>query len=143
VDETGLGKPICDQLRHDGVAITPVVFRYRSRIGKPTKADFIEHLRLLLDRHELTLLRDLTQRAELESFTSHTTPSGNIVYEAPSGQHDDTVMALTLACFYMELSARPKAEKPSRALTLSEQYIKAGLDKYDQPMEIDFLDYVH
>jgi len=47
--------------------------------------------------------------AELRAFTMERLPSGNFRYAAPSGMHDDCVMALALA-WYARRSAAPIAQ---------------------------------
>lgn len=94
LDSTGAGDPIYDDLRRDQriSAITPVKFT------NTTKADIIQGLQLNIETGRIripgkfeTLINEL-KRYEFE-FTTH----GNIRYNAPSGYHDDCVIALALA----------------------------------------------
>jgi len=62
-----------------------------------SKADAVEALALEMEKGRVTLLDDPTQKAELKAFTSERTPNGATRYAAPSGMHDDTVMATLIA----------------------------------------------
>jgi hypothetical protein len=62
-----------------------------------SKAAMVQALGLAIERGALTLLDDAVQTAELLAYESKPLPSGLLRYGAPSGQHDDTVIALGLA----------------------------------------------
>ena len=62
-----------------------------------TKTNIIQALELACEREEIKLLDNEIQTGELMSYQSEKLPSGLIRYGAPSGMHDDTVMALALA----------------------------------------------
>lgn len=62
-----------------------------------TKQRMIEDLVLAFEQEQLQILDDPTQLAELQAFKSDRTSSGLMKYGAPSGVHDDLVMALALA----------------------------------------------
>ena len=62
-----------------------------------TKAVAIEALALAFERRELRIPDDPVLINELLAFEGNRLPSGMVRYEAPSGGHDDFVMALALA----------------------------------------------
>jgi phage FluMu gp28-like protein len=62
-----------------------------------SKAALVQSLGLAIERGDLTLLDDPVQTSELLGYEASVLPSGMIRYGAPSGQHDDTVIALGLA----------------------------------------------
>jgi hypothetical protein len=100
VDSTGVGEPVFEALRREGVRAEPYPFTARS------KAALIDHLALLLERREIVLPRpELWPDGidELESFEYAVTETGHVKSSAPAGQHDDCVAALALAAFH----ARP------------------------------------
>lgn len=93
VERNSIGGPVIDALKAEGVRITD-----EFATTAISKAQIIENLALALQRGEVTLLDDPVQRAELEAYeriiSDHT---GRGRYSAPTGLHDDTVMALALA----------------------------------------------
>jgi hypothetical protein len=62
-----------------------------------SKAAMVQALGLGIERGDLTLLDDAVQTGELLAYEAKVLPSGMLRYGAPSGQHDDTVIALGLA----------------------------------------------
>ena len=72
-------------------AILPFTTSYAS------KTTLIEALRLALEERGLKLLPDPAQRHELEIFTRRRSSTGAWQLSAPSGEHDDCVIALALA----------------------------------------------
>jgi len=93
VDATGLGSPIVDDLRRVGLNVEPV------SLTSESKADIIENLMVLLDQGAIRIPNDAGLIGELRAFTFETLPSGRDRYEAPSGKHDDQVIALALAAW--------------------------------------------
>lgn len=94
VDSTGPGEPVYEALRKAGVSAKAYTFTQRS------KGALIDGLAIRLEKHELTLPRpELCPELidELEAFEFSVTDSGNVRTSAPSGQHDDCVIALALA----------------------------------------------
>lgn len=100
-ERNSMGGPVVERLQRG----------YARLLGKPrpplpvygwdntnaTKAAAIEKLALAIERGELTLLEHQVQQAELLAFESTSTASGMVRYAAPTGMHDDTVIALALA----------------------------------------------
>ena len=62
-----------------------------------SKRQGLDRLILAFERHEVALLRDDALVHELLAYSAKTLPSGLVQYGAPSGGHDDLVMALMLA----------------------------------------------
>ena len=96
VDSTGVGEPIYENLRKAGLRARPYSFTSKS------KADLVNNLSLLLEKRKLTLPRyELCPMLidELEAFEYSVTESGTVHTGAPSGQHDDMVVALALAAW--------------------------------------------
>jgi hypothetical protein len=96
VDSTGLGEPIFETLMGAGCNVEPYPLTQRS------KAALINNLAQMLERRLLTLPRpELWPEGieELESYEYSVTDSGNVTMSAPSGIHDDCVIALALAAW--------------------------------------------
>jgi hypothetical protein len=95
-DVTGVGDPIYEQLRRAGCNVEPYTLTSR------TKSALIENLTLMLEQRQLVLPRtELWPEGidELEAFEYSVTESGNVRSGAPSGMHDDCVIALGLAAW--------------------------------------------
>ena len=90
-DATGVGDAIVADLQAMGVDVTPHVFT------QPSKLRLMQRLVAAFQGSELTI-PDGWLTGELESFEFMYTATG-VRYEAPSGFHDDGVMALALALF--------------------------------------------
>jgi hypothetical protein len=111
VDATGVGRPVVDLMRRDGLAgasIMPVMItggsaapRFEGGSWHVCKRDLVTALQLSLYSGEVGVadrlpLSDLLM-SELQNFRLKITAAGNDTYEAwRSGQHDDLVLALAL-----------------------------------------------
>lgn len=90
-ETNAMGMPLIEQMQRDDLPVQAFTTTSQS------KSQIIEALALAIERAEITLLDDENQIAELESYDMERLPSGSFRYGAPSGMHDDTVMALALA----------------------------------------------
>ena len=95
-DTTGVGDPIYEALRKAGVGADAYPFTARS------KSALIENLTLMLEQQQLVLPQpeicpELVE--ELEAFEYSVTEAGHVRSGAPSGVHDDCVIALALAAW--------------------------------------------
>jgi hypothetical protein len=92
VDSTGVGDPVYDELRNMKLPVEGV------RIGSEIKTQLIQGLMVAVEQRNIrwpaawTVLTDEMKRYEYEY-----SPGGHLSYSAPSGYHDDCVMALALA----------------------------------------------
>jgi len=135
VDATGVGRPVLDifrkaQLGHGVIAISihggdnvsrePAVSGFRV-----PKRDLVSNLQLLFQARRLKISKDLPEAEilvqELRSFRVQITESGNDTYGVwRSGEHDDLVLAVSLAAWLGErhhpLAGRFKAERVSSPL---------------------------
>jgi hypothetical protein len=103
-EQNSIGQPIIEQLVRDGLRIQPYTTTNAS------KALAIESLALAFERGEIRILNDPVLVAELVSYQCERLPSGLLRYGAPSGQHDDTVMALAIA--WTAVSSQHRAVYP-------------------------------
>ena len=88
-----VGERLVEEMQEMGL---PVV---RFMTTNASKREIIEALQLAIENETITLLDDSVQTAELKAFEVRVTPSGTAIYGAPSGLHDDTVIALALALY--------------------------------------------
>jgi hypothetical protein len=94
VDSTGVGEPVYERLRQADVTAEAYPLTARS------KSALIDNLALMLEQRLVTLPRpELWPEGidELEAFEYSVTDNGNVKTGAPSGIHDDCVIALALA----------------------------------------------
>jgi hypothetical protein len=98
-EANAMGEPNIEALQNEGLPV-----RAFWTTGK-SKPPLIEGLVLALEEKSLRLLPDTVLLNELEAYSYRTLSSGRVRYGAPSGSHDDTVIALALA---WKLAAAPK-----------------------------------
>jgi phage terminase large subunit-like protein len=95
-DSTGMGLPVVEELARFGMPIQPY------NMTNASKADLIERLALGVYNKDLTLLDDPDLISEMTAYTYTRLPSGLVRYHAPSGLHDDIVVAVALAYWASE-----------------------------------------
>lgn len=94
VDATGVGDPVYEILKKRLPHAKVEAFKFTSQ----SKEALIENLAIKLESRELRLLDNHVQTAELAAFEYQTTAGGRTVrMNAPTGKHDDCVVALGLA----------------------------------------------
>ncbi len=117
VDRTGVGRPVVDLLRARGVdadirAVTitggPSTTRSDDGGWRVPKRELVAVLRSLLAGRRLRVAPGLPMAEalaeELRTFQVRITAAANETFGAGSGQHDDLVLALSLAVWAGELS---------------------------------------
>ena len=99
-EANAMGEPNIEALWNQGLPI-------QSFTTTPhNKPNLIEMLSAAIENRELRLLPDPVLMAELEAYTQRERKSGGYtIYAAPTGVHDDTVIALALA---WRLTATPR-----------------------------------
>ena len=90
-EQNSIGQPLIEQLTRDGMPIQPFTTTYAS------KAQAVEALALAFERGDIRILNDAVLVSELTAYEAVPLPSGLRRYGAPSGQHDDCVIALAIA----------------------------------------------
>ena len=90
VEDNAMGGPLVERLQSEGY---PVIAWHTSR---GTKERLIRNLETAFDHGEIKILPDQIQTAELQAYEQEQM-SGYWRFGAPSGMHDDTVIALALA----------------------------------------------
>ena len=105
-EHNSIGQPIIEQLTRDGIRVQPFTTTNAS------KAKAIEALALAFERGDIGILNDPVLVGELVAYQAERLPSGLVRYGAPSGQHDDCVMALAMA--WTAISSQDRAIYPIR-----------------------------
>lgn len=90
-DATGLGDPVVEILKKSGARIKDV------KITAFVKTQLIENMMLVFEQKRISYPHVPEIISELLTYAAEKTPSGNVVYSAPAGYHDDIVMSIALA----------------------------------------------
>jgi hypothetical protein len=90
-EANSIGEPNIEALQAEGLPVRAFQTTAQS------KKVLIEALALAIEKEELALLPDETLLNELAAYSMESLPMGGYRYSAPSGLHDDTVIALALA----------------------------------------------
>jgi hypothetical protein len=91
VDSTGSGDPIFEDLQRRGMHVQG----YRISTNEK-KRQLVDELAVRVGSGQLHYPNNRLLVTELERFEATQTASGVITYQAPSGEHDDIVIALSL-----------------------------------------------
>jgi hypothetical protein len=91
VEMNSIGTPIFEELQRAGLPVQPFV------TSNASKAQAVEALALAFEQRSIAILPDPVLLSELQAYAAEPLPGGALRYSAPSGQHDDTVIALALA----------------------------------------------
>ncbi len=92
VDATGVGDSFTEEMMRMGLNIMPLKIA-----NNLIKRNLVEKLGSYLENRYITIPNIQEMIDELRNYEYALTASNNIVYSAPSGKHDDIVMALALA----------------------------------------------
>ena len=90
-ESNSMGGPLIEQLQNEGIPVQGF------NTTNATKAQLIDALALAFERRDIAIMDNPLLISELEAYESERLPSGLIRYGAPSGFHDDCVIALALA----------------------------------------------
>lgn len=96
---------VIDDLKSEGY---PVRGFYTSSKSKPS---LINNMVVSIENEEVKLLNDINLIQEFQAYEMKMSESGHIKYSAPSGYHDDIVMANCLAWQYVKRFGRMRGVK--------------------------------
>lgn len=96
IDSTGVGDPIYERLRSLGVSIQPYQFTAAS------KEALINNLAMAIEQQTIRLMDVQAQANELMAYEYEQTAAGRLKMNAPSGMHDDIVIADALAVWQLQ-----------------------------------------
>jgi len=105
IDSTSVGEPIKDDLEREGLFIDDFKFTNKS------KKELIEKGSIYIEQKHVWIPPITELVDELEAFGYELSGSGNIIYKAPSGIHDDCVISLCLAIWSL-VAGEPKRANP-------------------------------
>lgn len=104
-ESNSIGEPNIEELRKQGLPVKGFTTTQQS------KANIINSLALNLEQETVGILDDPVLLGELQAYTIEQLPSGNYRYNAPAGLHDDCVIALALANYARNVSAKIQYNK--------------------------------
>jgi Terminase RNaseH-like domain/Terminase large subunit, T4likevirus-type, N-terminal len=90
-EENSIGAPNVEALQAEGIPVRPF------KTTAQSKAPLIEGLALAIERCDLALVNEERLIAQLSAYELKRMPGGGYRYGAPSGLHDDLVIALAIA----------------------------------------------
>lgn len=124
-DATGVGIPIIQMMRRSGVSpMVGITIHGGASVSRNEygynvpKRDLVSSLVMVVQSKRMKIASDIKYRAqlvhEMQSFTMKTTTSGSDTYEAlMEKDHDDLVMAVSMAIWYAERAVpSPEFEAP-------------------------------
>jgi hypothetical protein len=146
LDATGMhvgADAVVRDLQNEGVVVQPVT------ITGPIKRAMVEGLMLRFDSGSICIPSDPVVVEEFRGFTSEMLPSGHERFAAPSGRHDDCVMAAALAAWGIrQFSGRSlttpgsrvsEENETQRALRLSvDREVREASGDWSQMRESDY-----
>lgn len=101
VDSTGVGEPIQEDLSRESLFVDDFKFTNKS------KKELVEKLSIYIEQKNIFIPPKEVLIDELKAFGYHLTDSGNVIYKAPQGLHDDCVISLALAVWGLTGRAKP------------------------------------
>jgi len=101
IDSTAVGAPIKEDLERAGNYVDDFKFSNKS------KKELVEKLSIMIEQGKIRIPNNRVLIDELESFGYRLTESGNVIYSAPEGQHDDCVYSLGLAVWGFTPFSKP------------------------------------
>lgn len=111
LDSTGVGEPIYDDLSRAGVPVEGI------RFTNEIKKNLIEKLATWIEQKQCRMLNLEETINELNSFTyDYSEKTGRIMYNAPTGFHDDIVISHALAIWGLQPLFERKEEPELSAI---------------------------
>ena len=92
-ETNSIGMPLIERLQRMNLPVRGFTTTNSS------KGELIEKLSLAIEKNEIGLIRHDVLLQELIAYTQERTPGGQMRYGAPTGEHDDCVMALALSWY--------------------------------------------
>ncbi len=127
MDSTGVGDPILEQMQERDLSVEGYYFTNAS------KKKLIDRTVIAIEKQMILYPNNEILVEELKAYGYEFTRSGNIVYSAPEGKHDDCVISLALAVygakiggvvpFSMSNSSGIMIAKAPKIITIDDEFI--------------------
>jgi hypothetical protein len=113
VDHTGVGRGVVDYLRHIGLGLCAITITGGNEVHGSVlsdltvpKRELIASAQVALQQGRLRIAPGLPEAAtltkELADYQVKISQSGHDTYNAREGQHDDLVLAVSMACWFRD-----------------------------------------
>jgi hypothetical protein len=120
IDETGVGRAVGDIFEEAGLKPVRVSITAGAEVTQAgrdrwhvSKSVLISTVDALLHTNELRFAAALTEASamkdELLDFRRHLGAAGRATYQARAGRHDDLVLAVAIACWWLKQPPPPRA----------------------------------
>jgi hypothetical protein len=119
IDDSGVGRPTGDLIEAQTmlrpIRVTTTGGEQANKISRRRwhvpKVELVSHLSGLFATNGIRLAHDLPNlevlRREAQTFLRSYTASGRSTFSAAAGEHDDTISALSLACWWAAMKYCP------------------------------------
>ncbi|MGA3360063.1 MAG: hypothetical protein ABSC87_07635 [Halobacteriota archaeon] len=145
MDATGVGRPVIDLLKEEGLKLVPVTVTgglntsYSDSEWHVPKRDIISSAKVMFGKKELRIAPDIpfkdTLVTELQNYKVEISDTGHDLYAAwRESDHDDLVFSVSLACWYalrkkkdtLSIDASEVMTNTSEGATHLEDYYRIG-----------------
>jgi len=99
LDATGIGDPIVEDLRREGMNIPEFPFNHAFKFTQKSREDLLRHLAMLLEQDKIKIPNDEGLISELESMRYELSDGGTLKIRVPEGMTDDRIFSLALAVY--------------------------------------------
>lgn len=124
IDATGLGDPIVEDLARMEIPVDPIKFTNES------KKQLVEKLAAWIETRQIRMIRTEEKIKEFTNFTYDISErTGRVMYNAPTGFHDDIVISNALAVWRLIALYKDVKEKPK---TLIQEHYEKTKNKANQ-----------
>ena len=104
-ESNSIGTPMTEMLKEKSQILTNLIREFTTT--NSSKADIVTKMQVALEQGKVKLLPDEKQLNEFGFYTAtYNQRTRNVTYNAPSGLHDDTVMATLIAYNGLDAAAR-------------------------------------
>lgn len=125
MDITGVGDPLLEEVRSQDIGSEGYYFTNTS------KKALVDRAVIVLEQERIKYPKYPQLIHELKAFSYELTKSGNIIYKAPEGEHDDCVISLCLALWGAKIGA-VVAYATTAKTTLTEADVSNKIPGYQQ-----------
>lgn len=116
MDMTGVGDPVLEQVNERDISVEGYYFTNTS------KKQLIDRTVVAIEQRQVQYPNNTILIEELKSYGYEFTKSGNIIYNAPEGKHDDCVISLALAVYAAKIGGVvPFSMSNSTGLLIAEE----------------------
>jgi hypothetical protein len=102
IDQTGVGEPITEELKDQGISSTEGI-----TFTTQTKEKLLNHLKLTMQQNRLKLPYNRQLIEQINQQQYEYSKNGHLTFSHPRGTHDDQLWALSLATYATQHETQP------------------------------------